>query len=148
MFLNDAIVEAVQTESNLLVARRIVLAAERSNDVVNRNRSGVSNLVDVLCKLAANWVFFACVKEIRQSGHKGWEKDGLRLGREIDWLKDHIPLVDSLSKKSALQAELAILEVQSKALNEEWGQAFFEAVDSEEKKILREQISVQRRYSA
>ncbi len=122
----------MQSESNLVLAGRIALVTEQVNDLVGCDHQGAPSLVDVLSKLAAHWAFCVCVKKIRQSGHKGWEKEGLRLGREIDWLNDHIPLIDSTSKQSAMQAELAILEAQSMALNEEWGQAFFEAVASEE----------------
>ena len=108
------------------------MVAEHISDVVGRDHQGVPSLVDVLCKLAAHWALCVCGKEIRQSGLEGWEKEGLRLGREIDWLNDHIPLTEAPSKKAAMRADLAILEAQSKALNEEWGQAYKEAAACEE----------------
>jgi hypothetical protein len=108
------------------------VVAKHTCDVVGHDHHGVPSLVDVLCKLAANWTICVCAKEIRQSGLKGWEKEGLRLGGSIDVLNILIPEIKSPSKKAAKQAELAILEAQSKALNEEWGQADTEAAAYEE----------------
>jgi hypothetical protein len=65
--------------------------------------------------------------EIGKSGHDGWAKEGLRLDEKIDSLNNRIPDIESPSKKAAMQADLEKLEAQSKALNEEWGQAQGEA---------------------
>jgi hypothetical protein len=127
MFLDDAIVEAVQTESNLLVARRIVVVAEHLSDGVGRDHQGAPSLVDVLCTLAAHWVLCECGLEIGKAGRDGWAKEGLQLDEKIDSLNTRIPDIESPSKKAAMPADLEKLEAQSKALNEEWGQTQGEA---------------------
>lgn len=131
MFLDDAIVEAVQTESNLQVARRIVVVAEHLSDGVGRDHQAAPSLVDVVCTLAANWVLSEYGKKIREAGIDGWAKKGLRLGEKIDLLNAEIRGIKSPSRKAAMQADLEKLEAQSKALNEEWGHAYNVARDCE-----------------
>ena len=111
---------------------RTFVVAKHTCEVVGHDHHGVPSLVDVLCKLAANWAICVCAKEIRQSGLNGWAKKGSELGDQIDLLNIQIPEIESPSRKAAKQAELAMLEAQSKALNEEWRQAFMEAVAYEE----------------
>ena len=123
MFLDDAIVEAVQTESNLLVARRIVVVAEHLSDGVGRDHHGSPSLVDVLCTLAAHWVLCECGLEIGKAGRDGWAKEELRLSDEIDSLNDKIQRIKSPSGKAAKQNELEKLRAQSDAMNKEWGEA-------------------------
>ena len=98
------------------------MVAEHISDVV-----GLPSLADVLCTLAANWVLCECGKKIKEVGIDGWAKKGLGLGEKIDLLNAQIPVIESPSRKKAMQADLAKLEAQSKALNEEWGQAYDEA---------------------
>lgn len=118
----------MQTESNLTVAGgRIVVVAEPISDVVE-----LPSLVDVLCTLAANWVRCECGKKIKEAGIDGWAKKGLELGEKIDLLNARIPDIELPSRKAAMQADLAILEAQSKALNEEWGLAYNEVAACEE----------------
>jgi len=97
------------------------------SDVVGHNPQGVPSLVDVLCTLAAHWVQCECGIEIGQAGLDGWKKKGLQLGEKIDLLNAQIQVIESPSRKAAMQADLEQLEAQSKALNEEWGQAHDEA---------------------
>ena len=103
------------------------MVAKHVSDVVGRDHQGIPSLVDVLCTLAAHWALCVCAKEIRQSGLKGWAKKGLGLGEKINLLNAQIPVIESPSRKAAMQADLEELEAQSKALNEEWGQAYDEA---------------------
>ena len=103
------------------------MVAEHISDVVGRDHQRVPSLVDVLCTLAAHWVLCECGMEIGKAGLDGWVKKGLRLGEEIDLLNVQIPIIESPTKKLAFQANLEQLEAQSKALNDEWGQAYAEA---------------------
>lgn len=106
---------------------QIALRVEHVSDVVGRAHQEVPRLVDVLCTLAANWARSKCGMEIGQVGIDGWAIKGLRLGEEIDLLNVQIPIIESPTKKAAFQANLEQLEAQSKALNDEWGQAHDEA---------------------
>lgn len=123
MFLDDAIVEAVQTESNLQVEWGIVVVAEHFSDGVGRDHQGAPSLVDVLCTLAAHWVLCECGLEIGKAGRDGWAKEELRLSDEIDSLNDKIQRIKSPSRKAAKQNELEKLRAQSDAMNKEWGEA-------------------------
>ena len=116
----DALVKAVRTESNLVVAGRIVVVAEHISDVVGCNPQGVPSLDDVLSTLAAYWVLCGCGIEILDSECNGLE-------RKIDSLRDQIPQIEATYDKEAMPPELAILEAQSEALNDEWEQAHDEA---------------------
>jgi hypothetical protein len=123
MFLDDAIVEAVQTESNLLVEWGIVVVAKQVSDVVSDDHQGSASLVEVLCTLAAHWVLCECGLEIGKSGHDGWAKEGLRLGDEIDSLHSKIQRSKSASRKAAKQNELEKLRAQSDTIDKDWGEA-------------------------
>lgn len=103
------------------------MADEQISDAVGLNTQSAPSLVDVLCKLAENWVRCECGVEIGRAGLDGWEEKGLQLGEKIDLLNVQIPLIESPTKKALFEAELEQLEAEAEALNEEWGKACDEA---------------------